>query len=942
MSEFAGRPGTAVGRFVIEDKLGEGGMGIVFAAHDPELDRRVAIKLLRPSTGSAQATLDRSSRLQREAQAMARLSHPNVVSVYDVGVDGEQIFIAMELVDGSSLRQWQGQAQRSWREILAVYLQAGRGLEAGHEVGLVHLDFKPDNVLVSQDGLARVADFGLARSVEPPAAVDSEDGPSTAAGTPRYMAPEQWRGRRADARTDQFAFCVALWEALYREHPFDLATRQPAGDDTLTDSQIANLPVHSRCLDEYWCRSLLGHRRAPPRGSPVPAQVGRVLARGLASDPDARHPDTGALLDQLAAVLRPRRGRWLAISAVAVAGAAAGTGWFAGHGAAPADPCAAATVAIEAVWGGAQERDLTRALGASGRADAADTARRTLERLGRYRDAWRAMRRDTCAATRVQGTQSPALLDLRMQCLDRRLGELDALVHALSTTSVTALDHAVQASQELTPIDACANTAELVAVQPMPPGAPARQAILATEARLDAIQALSRTGAYQEALASVPALVDQARHQGYTPTLARALELQGWLLRQTGDAAAAELVTREAIRNAAEAHAGTVEAEAWTNLVHVLGQMRGRPGDAAILRPAAEAAVARTGNPSLRARLALALTLLLRTQGTYGDAEALGTAELARAEAALGADDLDVAAIRGALASAQWSLGKIDEAITSTREVRAVQERVLGASHPAVGKTLVLLGGLLNDRGRYREARGELERAVRILELALGRDHTEVATALNNLAGAISGDGDSEAARRIHERVLAIREKAFGPDSEPVALALNNLGQMLIEVNRGAEAEPLLRRSVAIREQRFGPDHAKVASSLTNLAWALDTTGRCAQAVPLYDRAIAIDERAFGRDHARVASPLSGRGLCLVDRDPAGAAVALERAARLVSDGSDPGLLAMTRFGLARALRKLGRDAARARELAEQARAYAVEHYDREMTSRIAAWLRER
>jgi len=948
MGALEGIVGSRLGRFAIEGELGEGGAGVVFVAYDPELDRRVAIKVLRPSGADAQATsqatIARSARLQREAQAMAKLSHPNVVTIFDVGVDRDRIFIAMELVDGTSLRHWQQAAERPWRETLAMYLQAGSGLLAGHSAGLIHLDFKPDNVLVSHDGKVRVADFGLARS-----AVHSNPGSApgatvtSIAGTPRYMAPEQWLGRGTDDRTDQFSFCVALWEALYGRHPFDVTALPRVSDGTQTDTQLGGLPVETTPPKATWQLTLLRELRPPPRDTAVPPRVAAALAKGLAHDPAARHPALRDLLDELARAAQPRRARWPGAAAMLATIAVTVTAllWWRSDAAATASPCDRAAAAIDGAWGPVQALALTGSLAVTGRGEAGDVAHRVVDQLARYRAGWRTMRREACVASRIQGVQSSALMDLRMQCLDRRLGELDGLVRAL-TRPPTAIDRAITAARELTPIEVCADAAELLAVQPLPAGTPARQAVLATEARLDELDGLRRTGAYREALVQAAPLVETARLRGYAPTLARALELHGWLLRQTGAAERAEAVTREAIRVAAEGHAAAIEAAAWTNLLYVVGHLRSRTSDAAVLRPAAEAAVARTGSPRLRARLAVTICTGLREQGSSTEAEAVARAEVARAEAALGPDDLDVSAVRGALATAQWDLGRLDDALATNRLVLTERERVLGPAHPAVGAALTLIGGILNDRGRYHEAREALERAVRILEHALGPDHTEVAITLNNLAGSIAGEGDSEAARRIHIRVLAIREKAFGPSSEPVALTLNNLGQLLIEVGRGAEAEPLLRRSVTIRETAFGPNHPKVASSLTNLAWALDVTGRCAEAVPLYDRATVIDERTYGRDHARVASPLSGRGLCLIASSPTEAIVALERAARLVADGSDPGLLAMTRFGLARALHKLGRDPARARELATQARTYAVEHDDRKGVAEIEAWLRGR
>jgi len=218
--------GDRVGRFIVLDRLGHGGMGVVHAAFDPELDRKVALKLVLPERdGGAHAR----ARLLREAQAMARLAHPNVVAVHDVGTIDDRVWIAMEYVRGRTLTLWLAEARRSWRQIVDMFAQAGEGLRAAHEVGLVHRDFKPDNVMIGDDGRARVMDFGLARAGSDPLAEQETGEPRSAplvtqlgavVGTPRYMAPEQWQGCVADAQADQFAFCVALWEALYGQLPF--------------------------------------------------------------------------------------------------------------------------------------------------------------------------------------------------------------------------------------------------------------------------------------------------------------------------------------------------------------------------------------------------------------------------------------------------------------------------------------------------------------------------------------------------------------------------------------------------------------------------------------------------------------------------------------------------------------------------------------------------
>jgi tRNA A-37 threonylcarbamoyl transferase component Bud32 len=296
-------PGTEVGRYVVLEPVGAGAMSTVYAAHDPELDRRVALKLLR--TGGPDDEL--RARLYREAKAMARIAHPHVITVHDVGVYGSQLFVAMELVPGGTLRQWLAASPRGWRDVVATFVQAGRGLACAHAAGLVHRDFKPDNVLVGDDGRVRVTDFGLARAAthdDPRPAEPSTLVPDVATtitrtgaivGTPAYMAPEQLRGEPADSRADVFAFCVALHEALYGERPFE--GRSVVGLRSSTAAGIV---------------------RPPPRDSSVPGALRAVLLVGLRPQPDDRYASMGELLLALEAAARgPRRGRAVFVWAMA-------------------------------------------------------------------------------------------------------------------------------------------------------------------------------------------------------------------------------------------------------------------------------------------------------------------------------------------------------------------------------------------------------------------------------------------------------------------------------------------------------------------------------------------------------------------------------------------------------------------------------------------------
>jgi len=293
-------PGAELlGRYVILKRIGLGSMGVVFAAYDARLDRKVALKLLRRGRWSAADRSDGEARLLREAQALGRVSHPNIVVVHDVGTVGDDVFMAMEFVDGQNLRRWLTGAPRpAPAAIIQAFTAAGRGLAAAHAAGIIHRDFKPDNVLIGADGRVRVTDFGLARQLQAdhdlapdpqhpaptdPAAADLTR-TGTLVGTPLYMAPEQFAGARVDARSDQFSFCVALHLALFGQHPF-------AGDT----------------LDELSAAVREGRRRAPLAGPrpQLPPRVQRALARGLATDPAQRFPNMDALCDALAG--RPGR-----------------------------------------------------------------------------------------------------------------------------------------------------------------------------------------------------------------------------------------------------------------------------------------------------------------------------------------------------------------------------------------------------------------------------------------------------------------------------------------------------------------------------------------------------------------------------------------------------------------------------------------------------------
>ncbi len=302
-------PLGAVGRFTVLGEIGGGGMGVVYAAYDPELDRKIAIKLMRPVASDSVSVSEGRARLLREGQAMARLSHPNVIAVHDVGTFGEQVFIAMEHVDGSTLAEWLSLKKRTWREIVSIFVQAGQGLAAAHAAGILHRDFKPDNVLVGDDGRVRVLDFGLARAADASDRIDPKIRDHTSAekrlsagpgmlrvavtdpgkfmGTPAYMAPEQLMGQGADQKTDQYSFCVALYQGVYGELPF-------RGED---------VPALLREMAQSTPQQL-------HKSSHVPRWLHRIIMQGLSSNTSDRHASMKAVLERLLRGSRVSRQHW--------------------------------------------------------------------------------------------------------------------------------------------------------------------------------------------------------------------------------------------------------------------------------------------------------------------------------------------------------------------------------------------------------------------------------------------------------------------------------------------------------------------------------------------------------------------------------------------------------------------------------------------------------
>jgi tetratricopeptide (TPR) repeat protein/predicted Ser/Thr protein kinase len=919
-SRVAARPperGTVIGRYVVLGKLGAGAMGIVLAAYDPELDRKVALKLLASherDPGGARA------RLQREAQALARLDHPNVVGVHDVGVHGDRLFVTMEFVAGRTLGSWMKAAHqpRPWPEVVSKFVEAGRGLAAAHAAGLVHRDFKPENVMLGDDGRVRVLDFGLARAaLADDARADRVDEPSNRVtretltrtgalvGTPAYMAPEQFDGLPADALADQFSFCVSLYEALHGERPF-------------AAEGLAEL------LDAMECE-----RIAPaPRGSNVPAWLRKLVVRGLAYDPAKRWPSMATLLDQLAddPATRRRKG-WIAAGGLSLAGAVLAAALLANR---DAGVCEGMDEPLVGVWDDDRRAVLEQAFLATDLGYAGETWNRVEPLLDQYAADWVAAREDACMATQ-RGAQSGAALDLRMVCLDERLAELRATVDELADADARVVERAIRAVTELPRLDRCADVEALTARVAPPEDPKVAERVRAVDAKLVEASAKLRAGKYDESLALTEPLVREAVELGYEPLEARGWLHQGKLHERLGDFEAAQAAFERAYVAATAQNMTREAASAANGVMYVAGYQLARHDVGRAWALHAEPLSRAVGTDEARAEYLDTLGALASSEGDHAAARASQEQALALHERQLGPDHPGLATYLADLGVVADLQGDYEQARRYHERALEIRIRTLGPEHPAVAGSLDNLGILAQWQGDYDEARRLHQRALTIGRASLGEEHPFVADVLNNLGGVEHASGNAAAARAYFEQSLAISTKVRGPDHPFVANAHDNLGALAFDAGEHQLAHEHHERSLAIRTRTQGPEHPDLAGTHGGLAAVALALGDFAISREHYERALAITEQSVGPEHPQVAYTLTGLGQALIAAGEAATAIPhLERALLLRSNPDvDPDLLAETRFELARALADApvdqGRDRERATELARQARATWVE-----------------
>lgn len=728
VASMTGSTGSSerLGRFEIERLLGEGAFGEVYLAIDPDLRRPLALKLLK-QTASADALV----RLRKEARAMAALDHADLLTVYEIGSVGERAFIAMELAEGGTLDAWARAEPRSFDAIARQVEVAARGLAAAHVEGFIHRDVKPSNILVGADGRAKVADFGLVHVQPLTEDVDDEGLKTTLAGTPAYMAPEQYDGADPTAKADQYALGVTLFELVYGHRP---TRRAPAVDDIDVPS----------------------HREQPPRR--VPGWLRDAMARALRFDPAQRFPSMEAFADALAAGVGRRKQRVRAFALTTALATAAGAGWFMRPDTVAAVPCAdRARDAIAEVWSPARAASMHEAMRKTGTPYASALADATKARIDARASAWADAWTDNCSsAPSAAGTEEAT-------CLGAQRARLDALLD--TPIDIDALDPLAAALGDALAPPTCTQTgtrpgATVSAPDELDPWAASLREVEVTLAR----------GNLAKAHASASTLLDEAKQRGATRLVVEAGLLAARAATEQDLPAAAEAPAQDALNAALSVGLDVQASDAALALARALSQ-RARPDEAL---PWAELAVSLSGRAgrSVSAR-AEALSAQARILGLARDIPSAA----ARCDEAMAlADSAAGPTLQSRIDCARtWvTAGRFQDAKPLLDAALEDLKLRYGPQHPKTGDVLLVLAGIYDQASRPDEARAAAVEALALLRRAYGSDDPRILTALNTASGMTNrlGDYDQALALALEGAELARRTLSPGDRKYNGALCL--------------------------------------------------------------------------------------------------------------------------------------------------------------------------
>jgi len=815
--------GTLVGRFVILGLIGRGAMGEVYRAHDPQLDRSIAIKLLRAGLGETDKTKSAPLRLMQEARSMARVSHPHVIAAHEVGMHDDRVFLVMEWVDGVTLDQWLKAKPRPWRDVVRLFMKAGAGLAAAHEAGVLHRDFKPHNVMVTSHDEPRITDFGLARAVGLNLGSNVHESSGVAGeatsvgvptsplpmaltqtgaliGTPAYMPPEQMMGQALDARADQFSFCATFWEALAGERPYSAPSVDELG----------------RSIASGRLRETRALRRAP-------RAVRAIVARGLANSAQDRWPSMAELLRALEHSLRRRREIPIAIG-IAVVGIAVYAGWKVNRQMS-IDFCATGARQIEGVWNvdgdvaSDQSATASNASGASSRnaiplnsprnrvqkafvAAAPDFGLTVFTRLAgtldNYVRGWQRTYSSVCQAKLAAKREEAAYHDRVLDCLEQHKRRLRALVNVLEHADRGVTENATVAVQDLPKIESCEAVQAKAKSGGRPKGNPAR---------IDAIRS---------ELLTIRALID---------------------LDQIDQAARRWAPLEIEVR-------GTDNPELWMDILELRLRIDGDDPFADVDRAFELLATAISADrPDLFAEAATWLLGFSSFPGDWSGAERWNSlAKAAIAHAGSGHERLESWRLNN-YGYVLYQLGRYDDAIRILESALALKEKFLGLSHPDVAITLGNLANAEVDSGRTQDALAHVENGLAILTAAgpaEGFTYSRLASLRAFIWCAMGRAGEAE---REYRRLLS--SPILIPFIRPEILA--SLAEDLLVQGRSKEALPLAIESVAISKIS-----SMTLSSERVLAKALYANGRREEAVALAHKAAAESVTLWPAENQRI------------------------------------------------------------------------------------------
>ncbi len=823
--------GALIGRYVVLHRLGSGGMGVVYAGFDPELQRKVAIKLLRPESVAALGA-EGNARILREAQSLARLAHPNIVAVFDVGLVDEQVYVAMEYIEGQTVAAWLQSGRRTRAEILQVFLQAGEGLATAHEAGIVHRDFKPDNVLVGADGRVRVIDFGLSRDPSPAqaagetriASAGSLTRTGAVLGTPAYMAPEQLAGKPADARSDLFSFCVALHESLFGVRPF-------AGD---------SLETIARAIAEQQIRFT---------NSPVPEWIKRALRSGLNADPRDRPASMKLLLARLSN--DPARARRIWVASIAGLLLLALSGFLLVRTARRAGECRGAEARLAGIWDPAQRETIRNSILAT-KLPYADAAWNTVSKaFDRYAAEWTAMRTEACQATVLRGEQSPELLDLRMACLDDRLHGLSAAAQLFSKSDNDVVTHAVAIAGTLQSLAGCADARALRDLTA--PTAEQKPQVDALQQRVATMNIQLYAGHEQQTVDSGEQLLAQARELRFPPIEARVLLLLGTARYFAGQDEAGIQTLHEAQAAALRARDDRTLARACINLIDA-NDYAGHMQEASRAELLATAAVERVGDDAeLHARLELERSVLATSAGD--PRAALRHSEEALVWARKVPDNIPLMRmVLDELGGRQNQNIQFHQALQTLEESFNLTVSHYGSEHAASVRAERALAEV--ETGiRTLDARKRLQHAISVSERTQGPDSGDVANGLIGLGNAFVRDDPAQALAAAERAAPYFRSRPGEYQAEKLA------GRALQQLGRFDEAKQRLENALAIAKRADPrPSSPRVIYLSRDIAALLIDMGKLQEARLLLEAVRAAEETSKDRA-AESAGTAYGFGL---------------------------------------------------------------------------------